>query len=468
MKHLITMAGSSSQVDTSLITDLCEMIERDPSSVETRKMLASAYEAYGWTDAAADEYTNILAIEPGDPFATSWLLLHANGDKPETSPKTNDEKVVQPSKRAPTGERPGVFTSKLQDFWNGMTKTQKPSPQSQKNEKPNAALQDLGKGYQELMSDARNLLQNVTLCQSMFPGLSLDGDMADLKAISKGRLRTVVKIQNPPSARALAAKIKASDHSAVDTIFDDLDSTARWLRAQDDALDNDKIREALRKRTQAIKAALPVATSSTADQAFMHIEHELLSKKYQNEGNETMLGDEISDIPRSNFWVSDDGFAWDMSELAGALKANSGVMRNPLSKQMFTADDVRAIVRHPLGKNLAALQLEQKQLTNGVRPETITRLAQMAGVLLEDQSADATVSREAVDGFLSFLATLPDKEQNAIRVLRVPATDSHTGRPFDVTIGDAVADAKANRQCFHKTGDMLRQAASYLRTNSKK
>lgn len=64
---------------------------------------------------------------------------------------------------------------------------------------------------------------------------------------------------------------------------------------------------------------------------------------------------------------------------------------------------------------------------------------------------------------MAYLATLPMSEQNAVDKLRVPATDSHTGQKFDTSIGDAVRDAQGNRVCFHKTGDLIRQAVLHLR-----
>src|SRR5204863_9577748 len=100
---------------------------------------------------------------------------------------------------------------------------------------------------------------------------------------------------------------------------------------------------------------------------------------------------------------------------------------NPLSRQMFTPNDVRAIVQHPLGNRLAALQVEQSMLSQGLRPKTIEQLENLARVLLEDMSLDSIPSRQAVDGFLAYVATLPQAEQKAIDVLRVPAKDSHTG-----------------------------------------
>lgn len=138
-------------------------------------------------------------------------------------------------------------------------------------------------------------------------------------------------------------------------------------------------------------------------------------------------------------------------------------MRNPLSRQMFTTQDIHMIVQHPLGKRLAAMQVEQGKLSKGVRPKTIEELEKMSAVLLADMSLDQMESRHVVDGFLGYVATLPESEQQALDRLRVPAKDSHTGQAFDTSIGEAVRDAKANRVCIHKTGDFLQQAARYLK-----
>jgi hypothetical protein len=94
-----------------------------------------------------------------------------------------------------------------------------------------------------------------------------------------------------------------------------------------------------------------------------------------------------------------------MEELAQAIGVNGGVMRNPLSKQMFTPKDIRGIVTHPHGKGLGALQVKQHEMAKGVRPETIEQMDKLALVLLEDQSADALRSRHAVDEFLAYVAT---------------------------------------------------------------
>lgn len=152
-----------------------------------------------------------------------------------------------------------------------------------------------------------------------------------------------------------------------------------------------------------------------------------------------------------------------MEELAQAIQSNGGVMRNPLSRQMFTTEDIRMILQHPLGKNLAALGVEQGKLSKGVRPKTIEELEKMSVVLLADMSEDQMESRHVLDHFLGYVATLPESEQRALDKLRVPAKDSHTGQAFDTTIGEAVRDAKANVVCIHKIGDFLQQAARHLK-----
>ena len=58
---------------------------------------------------------------------------------------------------------------------------------------------------------------------------------------------------------------------------------------------------------------------------------------------------------------------------------------------------------------------------------------------------------------------MPELEQKAIEGLKCPAKDSHTGQAYDSSIGEAVRDAKGNRVCFHKTGDLISQAAAHLR-----
>lgn len=193
----------------------------------------------------------------------------------------------------------------------------------------------------------------------------------------------------------------------------------------------------------------------------MHVEHEVLHRRYANA--DTMGLEPVSEIPRANFWVSEDAYAWGMEELAAAISSNRGIMRNPLSKSMFHPRDVRAIVQHPLGKHLAALQVDQSELRQGVREKTIEKLDTLARKLLDDETEDFEPSHRAIEVFAAYMATLPDREQKAIDELWVPATDFHTGLQFNMSVGQAVRDAQSNVVCVHKTGDLLSQAVSYLR-----
>lgn len=92
-------------------------------------------------------------------------------------------------------------------------------------------------------------------------------------------------------------------------------------------------------------------------------------------------------------------------ELVQAIQANGGVLRNPLSREMFTPKDVKGILLHPAGQSLAALRVEQHEMSKGVRSETIDQMEKLSAILLADQSSDTLPSRKAVDEFLLYIAT---------------------------------------------------------------
>ncbi|EME38994.1 hypothetical protein DOTSEDRAFT_181064 [Dothistroma septosporum NZE10] len=432
-RKLAAAVGPSTAEDYTIINDLLETVERNPGSVDARWVLAEQYDAFGWVDAAGDIVEEILTLRPDDLVAKAWLEKH---DRPLATAKSAAYTMTQPVEDNLDLTAPELLPGDLRE------------------------LED---DYKSLLLDAQRLLLEVQAFQDMCgPEVNIVGQAADLKAVAEGRMTSAVRARPSPAVRTIALSIKEdAGPRRVDLACNDLEANARWVRSQAPGTNADRIRDAVRKRAEALKAALPGELCHAIDDAWMHTEHEILGRTYQN-GRQTMLGDLITAIPRASFYVTEDGYAWDMAELASAIKANGGVMRNPLSKQMFSADDVRAFIRHPLGKGLAALRLKQKELTSGVRRTTVVKVAEMAAVLLDDQTADAAASREAVEDFLVYTATLPQTEQDALKDLRVPAKDSHTGQAFDVTIGDAVEDAKANRQCFHKTGDLLKQAAKWL------
>lgn len=431
------LASGPSWRQTALINDLLEAIEADPANAEAHKLLAEQYQALGWDDAAADVAEAILQLDPTDHGAAAMLTACGRKHARIRSP-------LPVRRKPPSSKTPSISLEQLRD------------------------------GYQSLRDEATNLLREMLVFQELAPDADCLQQIADLNALAEGRMFSVArgkvspakmtKYSPPRSARALAASMKSDRSKAVEIAILDFENVIRWARdgtgQPEQGRDTDALRDTLRKRVDTVKSALPNDMAYHASDAFMHVEHEVLRREYANA--ETILGDSISEIPRNMFWSSEDGYAWDMSELVQAIKANKCAMRNPLTRENFTVGDVEAIVRHPVGQELAAIQIEQSQLFRGVRQDTISRLESMAKILLEDDTENSHVSHNAVDDFLSYVATLPADERKAIDNLRVPATDSHTGQEFDDTIGDAVRDAKGNRICFHKAGDLLRQAAVYL------
>jgi hypothetical protein len=420
----------------TLINELLEAIESNPSSIEARVLLLQQWIAAGWNDAARDAAQDLLRLDPSNAEARQYLQMNNGARAPP----------------APTGTAAGTAanSSTIRDRPKAEVL---PLPRSSGDR---AAMElEFSEGYEALHARAELLLRETRLVRDL-PGDSqrqgvspsgLDSVIKDLNALSHGRMSAVVSVQGPCSVRAVARAMEADQGRAVDLAVEDLANVIRWRRSSSKGtIDNDALRETLAKRIRVLVAALPDDLQQHPSTALMHVEHEELGRTYVNQ--ETMCGDAVADIRRSKFWVSEDGYAWDMEELADCLASNGGVMRNPLSRQKFAEDDVRAIVQHPLGRRLGAMQMEQSRLSQGIRPATITQLDQLSATLLADQSTDQMASRHALDGFLAYIATLPQAEQRAIDELRVPATDSHTGQPFDCTIGQAVRDARANVTCL--------------------
>lgn len=449
------MAGRTrgfTYTDSSLIDELLHAIELDPANLEAKKLLAEQWQTLGWDEAAAELADEVLTVQPGDREAQ---FIRDSARRGGLQQDQVIEAVAPPAYYASISDRP--VTSDVR------------------------TTRQLKDAYKALRDEARSLLQELLCFKQVAPSADCTEQVNDLTALSEGRMfsvarRTVGQSTAGPSklpeappcpVKVLASSMKVDPTTAVDIAIVDFTNMLAWERqrqSRQGGSDADAARDAVRKRADALKAILPQKMAHMALEAFMHVEHETLKKTYIN--TETMIaGDPISDIPRCDFWASEDGYAWDLTELVQAIESNGGVMRNPLSRENFTVGDVEAIIRHPHGKRLAAIQVEQSKLSKGVRQETISRMRELARVVLNDQSANSHPSHDAVDSFLSYMATLPIKEREALDKLRVPAVDTHTRQKFDMTIGDAVRDAKSNQICFHKAGDLLNQAASWLSKN---
>ncbi len=295
--------------------------------------------------------------------------------------------------------------------------------------------------------------------------------LQDIHDLKEGRVSLVVLPPMPRPVRSLVRSLRGDRGQCLGQIVDDFSQVAQWAMEENVAVVGgvggssshvDKVRERLRRLQALLDAMLPPELEGLGRAAMMQVEHQMVQhgKKYAND--KTMLLENVADIPAANLLVTSDNYAWDMAELADALAANSGVMRNPLTRDMFSEDDVRQILSHPLGDRLRPLGVAQDKLKRGVRPATIERIAHLSRVMLEDQSAHATPTIEAIDVFMVYFYTLPEAEKKTLKSLKVPAKDSHTGAAYDSAIFEAIEDAKANRVCFHKAGDFLRQAALYL------
>jgi hypothetical protein len=389
---------SSGDPDMVLIGELMEEISRRPPAVGARKLLVEHYISVGWLDAAIENARELDTLSPGDSDVANFLQILEK--KPE--PPAPEKKPLPSTASAPVVE--GLE-------WN--KKTTAPKAVEKKTEvisinvgdDLDTARQDLATGYRSLRAKAGFILADLMHLQALQKkaGMPLSKDTTKIQRIVEGQRSTMGQ---PCSPRTIARAMRDIPKEAMSIAIADLENTMRWVQEShgySPGTNNDATRDALVKREAALEVALPDDLKIHCELALMHIEHENLDRNYAN--TETMYGDEVKDISRANFYVTEDNYAWDMEELVAAIKASSGVLRNPLSKQMFTPKDVKGIYMHPLAKPLAALAVEQHEMSKGVRPETITRMEKLSSILLEDQSSDAIPSRHAVDEFLAYIAT---------------------------------------------------------------
>lgn len=312
----------------------------------------------------------------------------------------------------------------------------------------NTEENELGEGYKALKLAAKVL--NEELSSDVFQGIADNQDemLSNLQRIRQGKIESALRSNQLVSAREVAREILANPDKAVDLIFDDFETVVRWMSSQNANVSADGLKARLSRRRSILEAALPESMRQHFIAAFWAIERNHFGRRYAN--TETMLGDKIEDISVANLFVSRDKYVFDMHELVTAIRANSGVMRNPLSRTMLPEEDIRFILGHPVGKQLRKLDEDQKRFRRGVGPDTICKIDTLGRTMLADQSMDGGPSREAIDEFLANVAILPSAEEAAIKQLKIPATDKNTGQPFDYTIHESVSDAKDGVTCFHK------------------
>ncbi|KUJ12162.1 uncharacterized protein LY89DRAFT_688623 [Mollisia scopiformis] len=429
--------------ESDILDELYAALDGDPKSVYLHERLLEVWAELGDKDMTTGFATTLQRLDPKNEIAAQYL-----GQKSK-------------SKTKHVSNQPNPKTSKASRPWTHPDFAESSNSQPIKN--LSAQEKDLSDGYTILKLEAQMLQVELAAVLSHLSTSDSDDQevLPTLQAISEGRVGSVVPMEQPMSVRSRAREIAESPSEASSLIIEDFEAIIRWAACQDPPLLPDAIRERLVKRKTLLEAAIPDSMTKDTTAALRHIERAYLEKTYVN--SETMLGDDISEIPKENFFVSEDNYAWDMDELAQAITANDGVMRNPLSKQLFTESDIKQILAHPLGQRLKPMQLKQSQLKKGIRPSTIQWVSKVGKIMLEDQSVDIAPSRKVMDEFLAYVATLPKAEQETIKSLKIPGVDSTSKQPFDYTIGESIRDAVANTTCLHKVGDFLSQAAVYLK-----
>lgn len=466
--HVASGSMGSGEPDMVLIGELLEHISRHPPAIATIKLLVEHYISVGWLEAALENATELKRLAPTDVEVIK--LLQVLEKKPNPPASQDGKKPVSVLSIPTTQQREwDSRTARYKTIARSETLQMPENPSLVANIDLDTARQDLAQGYAALQTKAAFSITNLVHLQTLQKkaGVAQSRNISKIESIAHSAKTSLsLELEPPSSARSVARTVRDHPADATDILLTDFKYVMNWVRASHSkppSADKENIRELLVKRKNLLSDALPDQLRIHCDLALMHMEHEHLGRNYAN--TETMLMDDVRDIPRENFYVTEDNYAWDISELVDAIKANSGVLRNPLSKEMFTPHDIKGILMHPLGKPLGALAVEQHEMSKGIRITTIEKMEALASILLEDQSTETMPSRKAIDEFLTYIATLPELEQKAIDGFKCPAKDSHTGQSYDFSIGESVQDAKGNRVCFHKTGDFIKQAAAHLRQN---
>lgn len=384
--------------------ELYEEIERNPPAIIARKLLVEQFIAANWTDSVRASVEELYKLNGNDQQIINWHSTFCDNIE-----VTNTSEIIN------TDDNEDALGQNIaQTKIIGLGCSVKPALLPQDKDELAVEQANLISSYQAFRSQARLLLKNMRLVQS----LKIHDDLNqmdqcrynEVEALANGRIKSVLQntetvsslptkaTYTPPSARAIATKMKADPADAFKIVMDDLEAMIPWLKTiwQGSTMSNeDVLRDLILKRVRMMQSALPAVLQLHAQTAFMHLEHEQLKRIYMNA--DTMYGDTVAEISRERFLATEDNYAWDMEELAAAIQANKGIMRNPLSKFMFTAADIKSILQHPLGCELAALEVAQSQMRKGVRLETIKRMREMAKILLVDMDDAAKNSRNAVE-----------------------------------------------------------------------
>ncbi|OAG10840.1 uncharacterized protein CC84DRAFT_1173176 [Paraphaeosphaeria sporulosa] len=280
----------------------------------------------------------------------------------------------------------------------------------------NNSRKDLVEGYRGLRQKAKGIINDLSRLQAQQRqiGTPISGLSARIQAILVGQVSSgIVTVRPAANPQLVVRAIQGNPEKGMDIVIADLQDDIYYQRAQNWS-----------RKGNASHAENPLRAW-----LFMHAEHENLRRRLN---------------------VTETNYAWDLSEPVQAITANGGVMRNPLGRDMFTPKDGRRILMSPHGKPLDQIQARQPEYSQGVSPETIQRLEELADVMLGEEERDQMTSRREIGDFQAYFTTLLDRKQKTVEAFRCPAYDTHTG------------DAKATELCIHKAGKFTTQVAAHL------
>lgn len=315
------MAAMSSKTygdpDMVLMGELLEDISRHPSALGARKLLVEHYMSIGWLDAALENATALKRLSPTDQDVTKFLQVLEKKPEPPVPEKRN--LVPQPAKaitevREWDPQAGRYKKKKVQSSSSSKT----PSSPVDLSGGIDAAQKDLTEGYLALRNKARFVLGDLLRLQTLQKkaNLPLSKGTAKIEILVEGRKGlsgSGLKICSPENVQTVARKIRDHPKDVVNLIITDFETVLSWTQnshGNPSEVCSETIRTALIRRRTALEAALPKEVHIQLEIALMHVEHEntCLDRNYAN--TETMLMEEISDIPRSHFFVTEDNYAW--------------------------------------------------------------------------------------------------------------------------------------------------------------
>lgn len=306
-----------------------------------------------------------------------------------------------------------------------MQHRQRGSVGSQRSQAPTAMEREFTASHAELQQRARVLLAEMRVVGGLGPVANAEREeeerveaaMEDLGALLSGRLSSVVCKRPPRPARAVAREVVVAAFEefdrpkALDVLVRDLGEVAEWATSQvvprevlpspstrqvedeppsaqeqprppntansshSNASDSQNVvRQALATRQALVSASLPARIAPLSFDALTHFTHENGLAHYTN--THTFRGRvPIEGIPRERFFVTADGWAWDVRELAAELmhrgEGADGVLRNPVTGAAFERDDVRRLVAHPFGRGLNVAGLDEEERRESEREEGV-------------------------------------------------------------------------------------------------